>query len=145
MKTNAPKAKPKAVTSPDSVDDLLAGLDHPLMPVVQALRVAIRSVSPTIGEEVKWNSPSFYTSSHFATIHLGRRTKARPEDHVMVILHRGARSRPSPHPEPALSDPDDLLERLGKDRYAVTFRSVAEVKARTPRLQAIVRQWIRSL
>lgn len=127
------------------MDALMAALDHPLKPAVQALRAAIRAVSPEIGEEVKWNSPSFYTTDHFATVNVGRRTAARPKDHVMVILHRGAKPKPANTPALVIGDPDGLLEPLGKDRYAITFHSRGEVKAKATPLQGIIRQWIQRL
>lgn len=122
------------------VDAYLAALKHPLKPAVQALRTTILAVSPSIGEEIKWNSPSFFIADHFATINLGRKTKARPADHLLLILHRGVKARPGPGLE--IDDPSRLLEPLGKDRYAVTFHSLAEVKARAVPLQGIIRQWI---
>lgn len=123
----------------------MAALDHPLKPVVESLRTLIRAVSPTIGEAIKWNSPSFYTTDHFATINIGRRTKARPTDHVLVILHRGAKAKPAGTAELVVDDPANLLEPLGTDRYAVAFHSAVEVKAKGKPFQNIIRQWIGQL
>lgn len=144
-KSASPKSRGTPARKAGSVEDLMASLDHQLKAAVEALRATIRAVSPRIDEEVKWNSPSFYTSDHFATINIGRKTKARPDDHIMVILHRGAKAMPATTPELAIKDPTSLLEPLGRDRYAISFRSLNEVRAKSPHLQAIIRQWIKHL
>ena len=52
------------------VFDLIEALDHPGKPVIHALRLLILESAPEVGEEVKWNSPSFFTVDHFATMNL---------------------------------------------------------------------------
>ena len=63
----ATPAKPPAARSDPKIDALLLKLDHPLKPQLQALRRLILAVSPAVREELKWNSPSFKTTDHFAT------------------------------------------------------------------------------
>jgi len=55
-KQNA-SAKP---SEPDKVDAYMQGLKHPLADVVEALRRIILSTDREIGEEVKWNAPTFF-------------------------------------------------------------------------------------
>ena len=47
-------------TESDNVDAYVASLKHPLVQVVKNLRRIILSVSNEIGEEIKWNAPTFF-------------------------------------------------------------------------------------
>nr|WP_277420179.1 DUF1801 domain-containing protein [Xanthomonas sp.] len=112
----------------------MAALEHPLKDVVLALRSFLLGIDPSIGEEVKWNAPSFRTSGHFATLQL------RSPTAVQLILHLGAKKRALP--PGAIADPGGLLTWLGADRASLGFASKAELAAKQAALQAIVRQWI---
>jgi hypothetical protein len=48
-------------SEPEKVDAYMQRLKHPLADVVEALRRIILSTDREIGEEVKWNAPTFYT------------------------------------------------------------------------------------
>ena len=47
-------------SEPDKVDAYMQKLKHPLKEVVAALRQTILSTDPEIGEEIKWNAPTFF-------------------------------------------------------------------------------------
>lgn len=127
-----------------TVDAYLRDLKHPLKPAIELVRATILSAHPEVREGIKWNSPSFLITDHFATINVGRKTKARPTDHIMVVLHRGARTR-APKARPTIEDPAGLLQWLGTDRAVMTFHGTAEVKQHQTVLKAIVKQWIATL
>lgn len=127
-----------------TVADLLRELDHPLKPAIALVRTTVLGADPRVSEAIKWNSPSFLIDDHFATINVGRKTKARPTDHIMLVLHRGAKAR-APKARPAIHDPDELLQWLGTDRAVVTFHGTAEVKQHQKALTSIVKQWIAAL
>src|SRR5687768_7259956 len=82
-----------------TVGSFLESLDHPLRQEIEAVRRMIREAVPTAGEEIKWNAPSFYTSEHFATLHL------RNRNCVQVVLHLGARPRAVGELKAAVADP----------------------------------------
>lgn len=126
------KSSPKAA---QTVEAFLADLDHPLKPVILALRQSLLQTDAAIGEAVKWNAPSFHTSEHFATMHL------RQADAVQLILHLGAKKRAMP--KDAIDDPQQLLTWLGSDRATLKFISVDDVNAKRTVLQAMIRQWMR--
>ena len=111
-------------------------LDHPLKPVILALRELIRNVDPGISEEIKWNVPSFRTTEHFATFHL------RGADRVTIILHLGAKPRDTAFAGVTIHDPDSVIKWIAKDRASATFRDLGEVEARGAAFTAIIRQWI---
>ena len=118
-----------------TVQAFISALDHPHKDAIVALRQLLLTVDPAISEEVKWNSPSFRTSEHFATMHL------RGQDSFQLILHLGAKSGRKV-PKDAIADPDRLLKWLGPDRASVTFSGAADLVSKSEALVAIVRQWI---
>jgi len=99
----------KKSAAPADVDAFLAALAHPQDATLQRLRAAIRATDPRIGEDIKWNAPSFHLDGcHFATMQLRR------PDSVLLVLHLGAGRRVLP--AGAIADPTGLLTWLGADR-----------------------------
>ncbi|MCL6527236.1 MAG: DUF1801 domain-containing protein [Thermaceae bacterium] len=121
-------------SSSASVSDYIAGLPEGLRAEVEALRRVILSAAEGIGEEVKWNAPSFHAGEHFATMRLKGKVP------LQLILHLGAKK--SIIPRSSIEDPTGLLEWLGPDRACVSFTELGEVNARASALQAILRQWL---
>ncbi len=54
-----PNASIKA-SEPEEVDAYMQKLKHPRAEVVEALRRIILSADHEIGEEIKWNAPTFF-------------------------------------------------------------------------------------
>lgn len=120
--------------SAPSVEDFMSHAPQPLRAEMEALRQLVLSASPGIGEEVKWNAPSFHLGEHFATMRLNGKVP------LQLILHRGAKK--SELPPPAIDDPTGLLEWLGPDRACVNFTKPGAVSARADALKAILQQWV---
>ena len=121
--------------SPLSVNDLIAALSDPLRSEVEALRTLILGADDGIGEEVKWNSPSFHAGEHFATMRLNGKI------FLQLILHLGVKK--SAISRDAIDDPGALLQWLGPDRACINFLESGVVSARADSIQAIVRQWVK--
>lgn len=125
----------KKSATPADVDAFLAALAHPQDATVRRLRAAIRAADPRIGEDIKWNAPSFHVDGrHFATMQLRR------ADSVLLVLHLGAGKRALA--KDAIDDPQGLLTWLGADRATLSFAGPAEVDARAKALQAVLNQWM---
>jgi hypothetical protein len=120
-------------TSTD-VETFLSTLEHPFKREILAVRAIILGADSRIGEEIKWNAPSFHLAEHFATMHL------RAKDGVQVILHLGAKKRDVAALE--IDDPKGLLRWLAKDRATVTFGNMNDVEEREGAFTEIIRQWI---
>ena len=118
----------------DAVDDLINGLDHPLIPEIRALRDLILGVDTAIREEIKWNSPSFYTTEHFATMRLN----GKPP--LQLILHLGARKQSIP--AGAIEDPQGILKWLGPDRAVVNLPTSDAFAHTRESLAAVIHQWL---
>ena len=60
------KSMPKAremttkASEPDKVEAYIGNLKHPLVQVVKDLRKIILSTNKEVGEEIKWNAPTFF-------------------------------------------------------------------------------------
>jgi Domain of unknown function (DU1801) len=117
-----------------SVETYISNLQHPLLDDVIALRKLILDVDKSIGESIKWNAPSFYTSEHFATM----RFSGKPP--LQLILHLGAKKQILP--ADAIADPGGLLTWLGPDRAIVSFPISGSVAAKRKHLTAILKQWV---
>jgi len=128
-------ADEKSQAGQAEVDAFLAQLEHPQKSEIEKLRAILLGASPEIAEGIKWNAPSFRRQEWFATFHL------RPRDFVQLILHLGAKVKPG-DARPALSDPQGLLEWLGKDRATVKFHGPADVEAKRQALADLIRQWV---
>lgn len=139
------KAKKEALTKPsepEKVDAYMAKLKHPLTDVVAALRKVILSTDREIGEEIKWNAPTFFYS--------GEMKPADPKEYkryiivfnlfqkdcVRLVVWKGAR----------VNDKSGLLEGDYADgRRLAEFSSMAEVKSKKAALQAVIRKWLETL
>jgi hypothetical protein len=86
-------------------------------------------VNPEITEQIKWNAPRFSYRGYMATFNL------HPKQHVHLVWHNGA----------ILQDPGGLLEGDYPDRRMTYFASMAEVQAKRPALQGLLRQWIQAM
>lgn len=127
--TDVAKRKPVG-----GVDAFLATLQHPLLPEVIALRKIVLGADPRIGEEIKWNVPSFRTKEHFATMHL------RAKGQLQLILHFGAKKREVL--VVGVPDPDALLDWLGPDRASMKFTGIKDLRAKRQALEQVIRHWI---
>jgi hypothetical protein len=76
------KSTPK--TAALTVADFMASLDHPLKKVVSLLRETILNAAPLIGEQIKWNSPSFFYTGDMKPFD----PKEYKRDMVVMNLHK---------------------------------------------------------
>ncbi|MFN8440797.1 MAG: DUF1801 domain-containing protein [Caldilineaceae bacterium] len=118
------------------VEDFIATLDHPYKAEIAELRQIILGADPRIGEEIKWNAPSFYTTQHFATFQLRAKTG------VQIILHLGTKVRETATTGITIPDPELLLTWLAKDRASVIFQNIDEIHAKRAAFTALIREWI---
>jgi hypothetical protein len=114
--------------SSKKVDDFLAKLDHPLKKEMSVLRDAIMKVHPEITEDVKWGGPSFYYKGDIATF------SPRVKDAVALVFHQAE----------GLTG-GEVLEPAPKGKVYAKFKSMAEVKAKSKDLQAVIKQWIKMM
>jgi hypothetical protein len=132
---------PRTSRSRASVRDVsgfLAQLEHPRKAEIELLRTLILSVDDRVGEELKWNAPSFYLSDHFATF------KLQPPGTVQLVLHTGAKVRPDARAI-EVDDPSRILKWPAKDRALATFSDLNDIEAKKTQFVSILKQWIAHL
>jgi uncharacterized protein YdhG (YjbR/CyaY superfamily) len=145
---STPKSPPKTAAPTNRTEDVLEYLRQ--LPAerraaLDELRKLVLSVDPRIGEELKWNSPSFFVADHFATFNLRRGPHADPNDKgVRLILHAGARAK-GVVLQGAVSPSPAWLQWLAADRAMVDFADVAQIRARTAELRKLLRSWLEHL
>lgn len=129
-------------SEPAKVDAYMAKLRHPLADVATALRKIILSTDPEIGEEIKWNAPTFF--------YTGGMKPSDPKEYkryiivfnlfqkdcIRLVVWQGAR----------VKDRSGLLKGDYKDgRRLALFHSIEEVRAKKASLQAVIRRWLATL
>lgn len=120
--------------APPSVDAFMAGLDHPMKPVLARLREIVLGADPAITEQVKWNAPSFcWNGDDRVTANL------RPNA-VLLVFHRGVAVKDAAGF--SFDDPAGLLKWAAKDRGTVSFASLEGVESRVEALSDLVRRWM---
>jgi len=138
------KAKELATkpSEPRKVDAYIAKLKHPLAPVVKKLRRMILNVDGEIGEEIKWNAPTFFYAGpmkpsnpkeyrrYIVVFNLFRK------DCIRLVFPSGAR----------VKDSSGLLEGDYADgRRLVMFYSVEDAVSKEKALRGVISKWLELL
>jgi hypothetical protein len=139
------KTKEAALTKPsepDKVDAYMQALTHPLANVVAALRKIILATDREIGEEVKWNAPTFFYSGEMKPFNPKEYKRylivfnLYQKDCIRLVFPSGAR----------VNDTSALLEGDYADgRRLAHFHNMDEVRSKKASLESIIREWLRTL
>jgi hypothetical protein len=139
-------AKIREMTSkpsePEKVGVYMSKLKHPLAKVVEDLRRIILSTDMEIGEEIKWNAPSFFYAGKM------KPTDAKEyrryivvfnlfqKDCIRLVFPSGAK----------LKDASGLLEGEYADgRRLASFQSSKDVQSKEKALRALILRWLKLL
>lgn len=139
------KAKHTVLTKPSEpgqVDAYMQRLTHPLGDVVEALRRLILSTDQRIGEEIKWNAPSFFYSGEMKPFNPKEYKRyivvfnLYRKDCIRLVFPSGAR----------VKDESGVLEGDYPDgRRLAVFSSVGDVKSKKGALQSVISRWLATL
>jgi hypothetical protein len=134
--------KTKKPSAPGEVDNYMKALKHPRAEVVEALRRIILKAHAEVGEEIKWNAPSFFFTGEMAPSDpkLYRRYlvvfNLFRKDCIRLVFWGGAKAK----------DPTGLLEgRYADGRRLARFYGMDDVKSKGTALRNVVRQQIKAL
>jgi hypothetical protein len=126
----------------EKVDAYMARLKHPLVKVVENLRQIILSTDEEIGEEIKWNAPTFF--------YAGKMKPTNPKEYrryivvfnlfkqdcIRLVFPSGAK----------VKDASGLLEGDYPDgRRLAMFYSSKDVKSKEKALRAVITKWLQLL
>src|SRR5687768_3954242 len=134
-------AKTKDVHDPAGVTAHIQKLNPDLAKIITALRQLILSTDKNIGEQIKWNSPSFFYTGEMKPFD----PKEYKRDMVVVNLHRGYALLVFPTGA-KITDPDGLLEGDYKDGRRLTkFQDMKDVKTKGKALQSVIKDWLKQV
>jgi hypothetical protein len=133
------KSNQRAMTKSgtETVNAYIQKLDEPTASIVETLRQIILSTHPEIGEEIKWNAPSFYYTGemkpfnpkeykrHIIVMNLHNR--------ILMVLSSGAK----------VNDTSGLLEGDYTDgRRLIKITSMDDVKKKETALRKVIQNWL---
>jgi len=126
-------------SEPEKVDEYIRKLNHPLLAVVQALRRIILKADQEIGEEIKWNAPTFFYSGEMKPSNPKEYKRylvvfnLYQQDCIRLVFPSGAK----------VKDASGLLEGDYADgRRLAMFHDLKEVKAKEKALQRVIKTWL---
>ena len=130
-------------SQPEKVDAYIQNMKHPLKNVVEALRQLILETDHEIGEEVKWNAPTFFYS--------GPMRPSNPKEYKRYLIVFNLYQQNCVRLVfPSGAKVDDGSGKLLEGNYAdgrrlALFRSLDDVEAKKPMMQAAIRKWLELL
>ena len=136
------KAKHELTTKPsepEKVDAYMKQLKHPLKDVVEALRQIILRTGKEIGEEIKWNAPTFFYTGEMRPFNPKEYKRyiivfnLYQKDCIRLVFPSGAK----------VNDKTGFLQGEYADgRRLAFFTNVDEVKSKKKVLQAVIKKWL---
>jgi hypothetical protein len=133
-------ADPKHIDSPELVTSYIQNLDPVVAEKVEAIRQVILSADKDIGEQIKWNSPSFFYKGEMkpfdpkeykreiAVMNLFRK------EFVLIVIPGGAK----------VNDTTGFLEGDYKDgRRLVKIFNLQDLKSKEKALKKVIRDWVK--
>jgi hypothetical protein len=129
------KAIPKSGT--EQVTEYIQKLEAPVAEIVVAIRQLVLSVSPEIGEEIKWNGPSF--------LYTGPMAPFNPKEYKQYIIVMNLHKRillvfPS---GARVNDNTGLMEGDYADgRMLIHIKSMDDLKSKEAGIRKVIHDWI---
>jgi len=124
-----------------SVTAHIAQLSAEIAHTVEAIRQAILSVDTEIGEQIKWNSPSFFYTGQMQPFD----PKTYQRDIAVLNLHRGRILLVFPTGE-RVKDVSSILEGNYPDgRRVVSIADTTDLEQKKPELKKVVAAWLKTV
>ncbi|WEK18127.1 MAG: DUF1801 domain-containing protein [Candidatus Pedobacter colombiensis] len=121
------------------VSEYLQNLDHPLKNLVEELRQLILATHKEIGEQIKWNSPSFYYTGEMKPFD----PKTYKRDIVVLNLHKKDQVLLVFPTGASIDDQTGLLEgKFSDTRKVIPFKTMKEIHDKKGDLQTVIKQWL---
>jgi len=129
----------KILSDAEQVTLHIQKLEPALGNVIETIRQIILKTDKTIGERIKWNSPSFYYTGEMKPFD----PKEYKREIIVMNLHKGRIMLVLPGGA-KLKDSSGLLEGDYKDgRRLIIFKDMADVLSKEKALQKIIKQWLK--
>ncbi len=132
-------AKAKDINDPKSVTDYIQKLDPDFARLIEAIRQLILSTDKEIGEQIKWNSPSFFYQGEMKPFN----PKEYKRDIVVLNIRKGIALLVFPTGA-IINDTTGILEGQYTDgRRLVTFTNMDDIAVKGKDLQKVIKQWLK--
>jgi hypothetical protein len=135
-----PTQKTTKPSEPAKVDAYMKALKHPLADVLAALRKIILKTDPAIGEEIKWNAPTFFYTGLMKPSDPKKYKRylvvsnVFQQDCIRLVFWKGAKA----------DDGSGFLEGDYADgRRLALFHNLKDVKSRKAALQKVIKQQLK--
>lgn len=130
--------KKATLSNTEQVTAHIQKLDAAIIPAIEAIRQIILSADPAIGEQIKWNSPSFYYTGEMKPFD----PKGYKRDIVVMNLHRGNILLVFPTGA-RVQDTTGLMEGNYTDgRKLVRLKDLEDVMNKKDALIKVLRDWL---
>lgn len=133
-------AKPTKLPDSELVTQYIQKLDQPLAKTLEAVRQVILNADKEIGEQIKWNSPSFYYTGDMkpfdpkeykrdiAVVNIYKK------EYILLVFPTGA----------TVDDTTGIMEGTYKDgRRMVKIMDMKDLKAKEKSLQKVIKEWLK--
>ncbi len=121
------------------VSEHIKKLDPAICKIIETIRKIILSTDAEIGEQIKWNNPSFYYNGEMKPFD----PKEYKRDLIVMNLHKGRIMLVFPSGA-KVNDVSGLLTGDYKDgRRLVIFTDMKDVKAKEKALQKVIKDWLK--
>lgn len=133
-------AKAKDINDAAGVTAHIKKLDQLLAELIEAIRQVILSTDPMIGEQIKWNSPSFFYTGVMPPFD----SKEYKRDIVVVNVNRKNEVLLVFPTGIKVKDVSLLLEGNYTDgRRMVSIKDLNDLKVKTQQLQLVISEWLK--
>lgn len=128
----------KDINDPAAVSAYIQGLEPGQAAVAEAVRQVFLQAHPAVGEQIKWNAPSFFYQGDMPAFD----AKTYQRDLAVMHLRKGPVMLVFPNGA-SLEDPAGILEGKYTDgRRMLTLKSVEDVEKCRAALGEMVRLWV---
>jgi hypothetical protein len=131
--------KAKETHNPQAVDQHIQKYDATLQSIINSIRAIILSIDNEIGEQIKWNSPSFFYAGDMKPFD----PKEYKRDIVVLNLHKGSVLMVFPTGA-RITDTTGILEGNYTDgRRMIKIADIADLDKKEASLKFVIGEWLK--
>ncbi len=131
-------AKTHHATDAELVTAHIQQLGSPLTELVEAARQIVLGADPEIGEQIKWNSPSFYYTGEMKAFD----PKEYKRDLLVMNLRKGHILMVFPTGAKIPDDTGILEGKYTDGRRLITIKDMDELKSKEQVLKTVIKAWL---
>lgn len=134
-------AKSIKLTESEQVTEHIKKLEPAFGKIIEAIRQIILKSDKEVGEQIKWNNPSFYYRGEMKPFD----PKEYKRDIIVMNLFKGRIMLVFPSGA-KIKDPSGFLEGDYKDgRRTMVFADLKDVQVKEKALQNLVKEWLKTV